>query len=131
MNNQQTFDRIVAHLRQQKRQSVNDHSCLYRGPNGTSCAVGCLIPDDLYDPKMEGNSVESVCDVYPSVGRMFREWGVDPCLLTDMQRVHDDFHNPGTLTDRTTGEFRMDALEAEFLRVAARFNLVYTPPTGA
>jgi len=28
--------------------------CLYRGPDGKKCAAGLLIPDELYNPKMEG-----------------------------------------------------------------------------
>lgn len=27
--------------------------CLYRGPNGAKCAIGVLIPDSVYEPKME------------------------------------------------------------------------------
>lgn len=28
-------------------------SCYYRHPNGSKCAVGCLIPDEQYDPEWD------------------------------------------------------------------------------
>jgi hypothetical protein len=28
--------------------------CQYRDSTGKGCAIGCLIPDELYDPNMEG-----------------------------------------------------------------------------
>ena len=41
-------------LMAQGKQSVNDeHVCLYRAEDGSMCAVGCLIPNDLYDSKYE------------------------------------------------------------------------------
>jgi hypothetical protein len=32
-------------------------SCLYRGPAGAMCGVGCFIPDELYNKNMENKSV--------------------------------------------------------------------------
>jgi hypothetical protein len=32
--------------------------CLYRTDDGLRCAVGCLIPDELYDPRMEGVGID-------------------------------------------------------------------------
>lgn len=31
----------------------NITGCSYRGDNGTKCAVGLFIPDEIYDPKMD------------------------------------------------------------------------------
>lgn len=31
--------------------------CLYRGPNGTKCAAGVLMPDDIYDPRCEDTTI--------------------------------------------------------------------------
>lgn len=37
-----------------KGQSINNHGiCLYRGPEGTKCALGLFIPDELYQKDME------------------------------------------------------------------------------
>jgi len=61
-------------------------TCAYRGVKGLSCAVGGLMPDSLYDPIMEG---ESVCDIYgyPEVEEFFGEHNQD--LLTYIQDIHD------------------------------------------
>jgi len=34
-----------------------DTDCRYRGPEGLKCAIGALIPDDLYDARIEGKAV--------------------------------------------------------------------------
>lgn len=65
--------------------------CKYRGENGTKCAVGCLIPDDLYDPSMEGKNVNDIViphSPYPRVCELFEN--VDPELLRAMQSAHDN-----------------------------------------
>jgi hypothetical protein len=64
MNRQEAFDTVVEHLFKQGRRSVNDKGfCSYRGNNGTMCAVGVLIPDELYNPAMDvdGQDIETVC----------------------------------------------------------------------
>lgn len=59
MTNQEIFDKVLTHLRVQGRASVEEGvGCMYRGPGGTSCAVGCLIPNYLYDPVIEGLSAD-------------------------------------------------------------------------
>lgn len=41
--------------------------CLYRGEGKQKCAVGILIPDDKYDPRIEGQGLDQdifdLCDV--------------------------------------------------------------------
>jgi hypothetical protein len=62
---QEVFDIVSNHLlTQMKRSSVafqtpqkyNHENCKYRTSDGLKCAAGILIPDDQYDPKMEGKS---------------------------------------------------------------------------
>ena len=56
---QETFDIVASHLLRQGRRSVDSEGrCLYRGPNGLKCGAGCLIPDELYDPDIEGRGVK-------------------------------------------------------------------------
>jgi len=62
MTAQEIFDKVINHLLQQGGPALNynyddDHKCRYRSNNGLKCAVGCLIPDDQYDPLMEGMGV--------------------------------------------------------------------------
>lgn len=73
MNKQEIFDKVTVHLLTQKKKaqrvnnlslfvSVNPESpiCTYRSPEGLRCAIGCLIPDELYDPVIEGISLNIV-----------------------------------------------------------------------
>ena len=48
---QEVFDVVAKHLLTQNAKSMDDpwdEMCAYRGENGRRCAVGALIPDDLY-----------------------------------------------------------------------------------
>jgi hypothetical protein len=60
---QSVIDEVVPFLYKQ-RPSFNESNpnvshCAYRGPNGSRCAIGYYIPDDLYDPLMELKMVTS------------------------------------------------------------------------
>ena len=88
MNNQEVFDKVARHLLEQKVRSADleKDNCMYRGPNNLKCAIGCLIPDALYDRRFEGKPVRAL-------GREFIRsitfGGVAIELLTSLQRVHD------------------------------------------
>lgn len=57
----QVFDFVKEHLLTQGGQSLDVSGiCRYRGPHGTSCAVGCLIPDHKYNPLWEGANLISL-----------------------------------------------------------------------
>ena len=88
MNNptaQQVFDQVVTHLLTQNQQALSDGMCMYRTPGGLKCAVGCLIPDEAYDAKMEDMQADLVVSDYSSLMHL-RSHSV---LLRDLQRVHD------------------------------------------
>lgn len=53
---QQMFDAVARHLltQNQKCHDAEGVHCAYRGPNGLKCAIGALIPDDVYTSEMEG-----------------------------------------------------------------------------
>jgi hypothetical protein len=65
MNNQEIFDTVATRLTAQRVQSRGRSTnpsgtvCKYRGHDNTKCAIGCLIPDELYDPILEGRAVRS------------------------------------------------------------------------
>ena len=62
--------------------------CRYRGPNDTKCAIGCVLPDGLYDPDMEGNGIDGLLDgCWPDVTWFFD--GVDRNMLVEFQSAHD------------------------------------------
>lgn len=53
---QQMYDGLKS---QNFERSVGDISCLYRGHSGLKCAVGHIIPDELYDDDIEGDPADS------------------------------------------------------------------------
>lgn len=55
MTNQEIFDKVATHLLSQgKRSALGGVGCAYRGDGGLQCAIGCLIPDELYRYELEG-----------------------------------------------------------------------------
>jgi len=85
MTNQEAFNAMVGHLREQGERATDAGGiCYYRAPGGKKCAVGALIPDEKYHLSLEGQGVAclEVQAALPS--------GVDIRLLCAMQRTHDD-----------------------------------------
>lgn len=87
MSNQEAFDRVTNHLLTQMKQSKSKSgNCLYRGTDGTSCAVGCLIADEHYYPSLEGlyaNSSAVIAALKKSGVKCSAE------MLLDFQDLHD------------------------------------------
>lgn len=110
---QTTFDTVVAHLRKQGPciSIAGGKGCLYRGQNGTSCAAGCLIPDNRYSFALEGHTVKDAV-----VSALIEDLGHDVQLVSDLQSVHDN--NP------------LIVWEIEFELFARSHGLTYTPPTA-
>jgi len=88
MNNQEAFDTAVSFLFKQGCVSQDSLGmCLYRTKDGKKCAVGALIPDALYSPRIEGYTVHRLIDEYPGIYNLFID--VDYNLLRHMQSIHD------------------------------------------
>lgn len=97
MTNQQIIDRVAIHLlKQNKRAGIRDKrfeptgvQCQYRSSDGSKCAVGCLIPDDKYDPEIE-NTPASVLG-YDGLSKLGIELE-DPngmSFVSELQTIHD------------------------------------------
>jgi hypothetical protein len=87
MTRQEVFNKVARHLLQQNERSrENGKGCLYRGPRGLKCAVGCLIPDDKYIPVIEGEPVQSIMSRYDILSDFPKEYGL---LLANLQNLHD------------------------------------------
>ena len=96
---QQTFDKVADHLMTQMEQSTSTVTvdsgffttdCAYRGENGKMCAVGCLIPDDLYDPRMENHTSSHVLSAYPKFQGLFENVDEVGIVLSGLQSLHDE-----------------------------------------
>lgn len=95
MDMQEIFVKVSTHLFNQGRQSKNSkEQNRYRGPKGMKCAVGVLIPDELYHPSMEGFAVDALCRMYPETMKAII--GDDPDtkrLVISLQHAHDFWCN--------------------------------------
>ena len=89
MTTQEAFNTMVKHLRAQGVPSIDYRiGCLYRGPNGLKCAVGCLISDEEYRPNME--MIKASVLIRDGLISGLGEVNLD--LLDDVQRLHDRSH---------------------------------------
>lgn len=120
---QEIFDHVATHLLTQKKKSVladNPGFCCYRGSDGSSCAVGCLIPDSIYTSDIEMTGVvrlfehEMIPDWFHSFGITDRE---DPKLqfLQQLQNLHDAIGPVGWIQ--------------QLFRIAHTYSLTFNPPS--
>lgn len=107
---QQVYDYIVAHLRNQGEKSEGAGGCSYLTVDGLKCAAGCLISEEEYDSSVEG---------YPWEGLVLI--GIAPLahkeLIGNFQHIHD-------MREVSNWEYR-------FKRLADEFGLVYTEVTSS
>ena len=98
MTPQEIFDTVAKHLFTQGKRAgiLRDGGdgfygpvfrCRYRAPDGATCAVGKLLPDDAYDPKMEGAVVALLISSFGGALPSWMRENVD--LLDRLQKVHD------------------------------------------
>ena len=132
---QEIFDKSANHLRRQGRVSAEPagggrRACLYRGPDGASCAVGCLFPDNVYDRAFDGAGASSVGDLKDDARFVaaLAAGGVNIgddevlYLLMRLQPAHDD------LSEARPGRTYAQGLEVNLMGVARRCELTYTKP---
>jgi hypothetical protein len=91
---QETFDIVARHLLTQNAKAWGPYDsdigptqgCVYRDADGRKCAAGCLIPDDVYRPRLEGEIAD---------GQVMRailiDHGHEPGFVRSLQHVHDDY----------------------------------------
>jgi hypothetical protein len=91
VNRQAVYDKVKAHLLAQNARAMDhEETCLYRGPYGLKCAIGCLISDEAYY-----SDLEMLTPSDTPVQRALAKSGVkiedeeDELFLTRLQQVHD------------------------------------------
>lgn len=124
MNKQELFEKVANHLIGQNKRSIDDSGkCKYRGNDGTSCSIGCLIPDDLYTPFIEGLTVFDMVydnDNFPSFSscgklrHIFQRLEIFPHnfeLLIFLQTCHDSYEPEQWLQElrKIAIKFKLDA----------------------
>ena len=81
---QETFNTVATHLLKQDERCKPNGSktgCAYRNERGLKCAVGILIPDDEYNPSIEGEYVKDL--------KLKCLEGISLPLLIELQTIHD------------------------------------------
>jgi hypothetical protein len=115
ISKQETFDTVARGLILQGKSSVVAHGfmtrCLFRGPGGTKCAVGFLIPDHLYDIAMDGHGGAGLGT------RIAASLGHDENFCCELMFIHD--------------KAEPAQWELELYRLAARYKLVATAVAAA
>lgn len=125
MTRQEIFDTVATHLITQGRRAWTGTNCMYLAPNGDRCAIGCLIPDDLYTPEMEGSGVDCFYDREDADGQAIDAFigtlerlGIDENddvtrnLLVGLQSVHDrdtNWPDPRPALRDVAGKFGLEA----------------------
>ena len=126
---QQLYDNALNQIRKQGTASHDDDGCLYRGPNGTMCAVGASIPDDLYFPGMEHVEIRYLLAQSDwfyrthtiKIDKLREHLGEEnEDLMVHLQRIHDE------LEPRIGAAFSMLDFEIRMKGLADKFGLNYT-----
>jgi hypothetical protein len=90
MTQQETFDYVYRKIIEQGGPSVksmgftNSKSCVYRGEDDRRCAIGWLIPDELYQPTFD-NGLETFGDIISCI-----KLPLDFTFYQELQACHDD-----------------------------------------
>jgi len=65
----------------------NGDRCMYLSEEGNKCAFGLLIPDELYDPSFEGETVEKLIPNHLPASLIPEGMNLDQ--VYDIQNIHD------------------------------------------
>lgn len=107
MTLQEQFDTAARGLLAQGRLSSMNGVCKYRGPDERKCAVGFLIPDEMYNPEMDyGMQLEEVLHDLRTKGLE-----LDYCLCQNLQTIHDQVPAEIKLTQDVTSHWRKELYE--------------------
>ena len=109
MSPQEIFNIVVQHLISQgKRATDTSGTCQYHAPNGTKCAVGCLIPDNYYTTEMEGCTAYEISEYLPKNLQDNIE------LISGLQSIHDIQSNWNSVGLTYSAMFRLEELAKKF-----------------
>ena len=106
---QQLFDVVAAHLLRQNKKSMDAAGfCMYRAPDGCKCAIGCLIPDEMYYSYLEKRGIRALAEHFIVPAYIYNPDNLP--LLVALQRIHDTLsveHWPHALI-RTSARYGLE-----------------------
>lgn len=88
-NPQEWLDKLIQTSLENNFPSLDDDGdvCRYRGRLGRECAIGVVIPDELYDKAIEGADASYVVEQSFCLPKWVREFSV--AALKEVQSTHD------------------------------------------
>jgi len=90
---QDVFDIVAWHLLWQNSRAtaIDRVKCMYRAPDGKRCAIGWLIPDDVYSKALEFFGVRDIAQrlIEGEHARFARFLYLHMSLLRALQEMHD------------------------------------------
>lgn len=116
MTRQEIFDTVVRHLYSMPHRAMLKGNCAYRSDDGLKCAVGCLIPDEIYDPKMETFDILRLMVEWETLPAFFCSENIG--LLIKLQSAHDF-----TANWKSNSGGPSEAMARELTEVATRYGL--------
>lgn len=102
---QKIFNKVWNHFVVNKGQKAqNEDGCAYRDEDGNKCAIGCLVPDDVYNESMdEGVGFNYLIRTRSKLADFFqREYGfvesdhVMKEFIDKLRKAHDYCYDPFT-----------------------------------
>lgn len=104
MTRQEIFDKVWAGLKGQgfERSITEEGICVYRGPNGTKCAAGHVLPDEEYDPEYDEGGGCHV-GIIPWFANNFHD--SEYSFLVTLQRIHDKPYLEASVLERKLRNF--------------------------
>lgn len=119
MNKQQIFDTVVKGILSQGGESFNSGTgyCAYRNGQGRKCAIGWLIPDEIYTSNME--YAYSVDDITNKIG-------IDAehdAFCFELQMIHDSSGRAGLGNHRKSDEDFLSEWKKRMIDFAEREGL--------
>ena len=126
MTSGQVFETVATHLFMQGNRAMDTgNTCVYRGMDGTKCAMGVLVPDSAYDKKWDDDGV-GVGFVLINGVKALKHLSKHTDVLTSLQAIHDSEHNwtstehmQGAL-NRAIGAHRLSGIDISHLKFADR-----------
>lgn len=91
MTEQEFFDKTIRHFIKQGKPALDRSGvCQFQTSTGLQCAIGCHIPDSVYQPEMEGRGSYKLINDFPEVMQYLTD---NQGLLRDLQYCHDILSN--------------------------------------
>lgn len=91
MTEQEFFDKTIRHFIKQGKPALDRNGdCQYQTSTGLQCAIGCHIPDSVYQPEMEGHGSYELIKDFPEVTQYLSD---NQYLVSSLQDCHDLLDN--------------------------------------